>query len=316
MSKSKKVEDDVVEVLQRLRRDKKIDGYDSDWSKHRREAMMIVTVEYVEAQKFDEIFAYLLNQWDGGGGYDYFEKISDKIFGLNENDRAKKMWTTLVAFRKRANSKSEALSSMQHFLTALQKAGETDAIEKLEAEIKLFASGTQAKSQVKKNKGMSEQAFWGIIEDVRDASHHIADRTEKLRETLSNLPIDEIEQFAKLFEARLSEAYTWDLWALAYIAFGGCSDDGFNDFRAWLISEGKETFETLLKDPNSIRTLRLSLCQLESLPYAVYETYKSKAGKPLKLNVPFDPTPKGREWSESDLEKRYPDIWSYFYEKR
>lgn len=44
MSKSKNVDDDVVEVLQRLRRDKKIDGYDSDWSKHRREAMMIVCV--------------------------------------------------------------------------------------------------------------------------------------------------------------------------------------------------------------------------------------------------------------------------------
>lgn len=31
------------------------------------------------------------------------------------------------------------------------------------------------------------------------------------------------------------EAYRRDLWAAAYHANGGCSDDGFIDFRIWLI---------------------------------------------------------------------------------
>jgi hypothetical protein len=41
----------------------------------------------------------------------------------------------------------------------------------------------------------------------------------------------------------------------AYIIDGGCSDDGFEYFRCWLISRGKETFIKLKANPDSLITL-------------------------------------------------------------
>ena len=38
---------------------------------------------------------------------------------------------------------------------------------------------------------------------------------------------------------RLAEAYRWDIWAIAFIINGGCSDDGFEYFRGWLVRKAK-----------------------------------------------------------------------------
>ncbi|EKC76209.1 hypothetical protein LEA_04821 [human gut metagenome] len=32
----------------------------------------------------------------------------------------------------------------------------------------------------------------------------------------------------------------------------GCSDDGFIDFRAWLIAQGKEVYMNALRDPDTL----------------------------------------------------------------
>ena len=47
-------------------------------------------------------------------------------------------------------------------------------------------------------------------------------------------------------------AYRWDSWAAAYSIGSGCSDDGFTDFRYFLISMGREVFERALADPESL----------------------------------------------------------------
>ena len=46
--------------------------------------------------------------------------------------------------------------------------------------------------------------------------------------------------------------YTWDLWGVAYILKGGCSDDGFEYFRAWLIARGRDFVAQALADPEGL----------------------------------------------------------------
>jgi hypothetical protein len=36
---------------------------------------------------------------------------------------------------------------------------------------------------------------------------------------------------------------------------GGCSDDGFEYFRAWLLAQGRDTFEKALEDPDTLAAL-------------------------------------------------------------
>ena len=50
----------------------------------------------------------------------------------------------------------------------------------------------------------------------------------------------------------MREADTKDLWAAAYMICGGCSDDGFRDFRAWLIAQGREVFKGAVPNPDSL----------------------------------------------------------------
>jgi Protein of unknown function (DUF4240) len=58
------------------------------------------------------------------------------------------------------------------------------------------------------------------------------------------------------FQSRLNglkwRAGRADLWGAAFILNGGCSDDGFNDFRGWLIAQGRTVYEAALENPDSL----------------------------------------------------------------
>ena len=66
---------------------------------------------------------------------------------------------------------------------------------------------------------------------------------ESLASFLSNLAPQEIVDFERIFGELMDQAYSWPLWGADFIIGGGCSDDGFIDFRGWLISVGREIYE-------------------------------------------------------------------------
>jgi hypothetical protein len=46
-----------------------------------------------------------------------------------------------------------------------------------------------------------------------------------------------------------------DLWAAAYLINGGCSDDGFDHFRGWLIANGRDVLAGAVREPDSLADL-------------------------------------------------------------
>src|ERR1041385_2471487 len=100
---------------------------------------------------------------------------------------------------------------------------------------------------------MTVDKFWKIVDRVNAASE--GDMDEKcglLKGELEKLSAGEVASFQSHFDDAMDRAYTWPLWAAAYIMNGGCSDDSFMDFRATLISMGQKTFEKVLADPESL----------------------------------------------------------------
>jgi hypothetical protein len=97
---------------------------------------------------------------------------------------------------------------------------------------------------------MTCDEFWGHIRATRrkDPDAH----AERLVARLAKLPAEEIVDFQYWWDRMLSEAYFWDLWGAAYYANGGCSDDGFDYFRNWLVLQGRDTFEAVVADPNRL----------------------------------------------------------------
>ncbi len=97
---------------------------------------------------------------------------------------------------------------------------------------------------------MTLDEFWEHIKKTKrkDPDAHV----EKLVKRLSKLPSDEIVDFDHWWGVMAREAYHWNLWGAAYLMNGGCSDDGFTDFRSWLILQGRDTFQAAVTNPDTL----------------------------------------------------------------
>jgi hypothetical protein len=102
---------------------------------------------------------------------------------------------------------------------------------------------------------MDDDTFWPLIEasngdpmSMDEEDHQPAVLTEMLKA----LRPEEVCAFDATFRRLHHQAYRWDLWAAAYIIEGGCSDDGFTDFRSGLIGLGKKAYYDALADPNTL----------------------------------------------------------------
>jgi len=156
---------------------------------------------------------------------------------------------------------------------------------------------------------MNEEQFWKLVNSVNSKSLNCDERVEYLKSELSKLSIDEIKSFDELYFNQIIRAYRWDLWGAAYVINGGCSDDCFRYFCDFLISEGKEVFESALVDPESLAELDDIEAELEEFGYVAMELYEEKAGSEMPDNsITYPQQPVGDEWDEDGVEKLYPRL--------
>ena len=102
---------------------------------------------------------------------------------------------------------------------------------------------------------MPAEQFWRIIARASESAHDPDAQLNTLHSALRELTIEEIISFEVAFRSYLNKAYTWDLWGAAYVIHGGCSDDGFEYFRRWLVSRGRDIYESALANPDILAQL-------------------------------------------------------------
>jgi len=56
---------------------------------------------------------------------------------------------------------------------------------------------------------------------------------------LGRMAAEESTAFKIRLEEQMDRANPWELWGAAYVVCAGCSDDGFESFRAQLIAQGR-----------------------------------------------------------------------------
>jgi len=93
---------------------------------------------------------------------------------------------------------------------------------------------------------------WTLIRDERVRHAETDDFLEAVRRRIVNAGPKGLRPVLSHIDKSLRKANTWKLWGAAYLANDGCSDDGFLYFRAWLITQGKDIFEQVCKDPDSL----------------------------------------------------------------
>ncbi len=157
--------------------------------------------------------------------------------------------------------------------------------------------------------------FWEIISKAKSLSNNdIYLRPKSLKQVLNTLSPVDIESFNVEYRQKLVETYRWDLWGTAYLINGGCSDDGFDYFRDFLISEGEQVYKQALENPDSLAELEYEdEIELEEFRYAIDDAYTEKTGASLpqpNLQQPDNPT--GESWDEDELPQLFPKLAGKF----
>ncbi len=97
---------------------------------------------------------------------------------------------------------------------------------------------------------INKDTFWELIAQAKE---HPGGPSEWLMEQLMDLGSEQAKKFDDIACAYTSLAYQYGLWTAASVMErGGCTDDGFIDFRGWLIAQGREVYMAALKDPDSL----------------------------------------------------------------
>ena len=129
---------------------------------------------------------------------------------------------------------------------------------------------------------MSKDAFWALIQEAKTACGQDLDAMEDyLRERLVSMGPAAAKNFHDILQTYEDLADQYGLWdAVSVIKEYGCSDDGFMDFRAWLIAQGKDIYMAALENPDSLtRVEQYGDCEFELLNYVGDYAYQELTGR-------------------------------------
>jgi len=180
---------------------------------------------------------------------------------------------------------------------------------------------------------MRKDRFWEIIDTSRQRAvrkkrrpidDFIHGHEEALAEDLLQLSPREIVSFDQRFWHYHQLAYRWDLWAAAYWLGGGCSDDGFTDFRSCLISLGKDLFTQVLEGPDELADIvsrpDVPYMQAEGFQYVASKVYREKTGEDIPrprrgASGPREPVGKRIDHdNEEEMRRHFPKLVAKFPE--
>jgi hypothetical protein len=127
---------------------------------------------------------------------------------------------------------------------------------------------------------VTEDEFWDIVaESRRAAGGDIFEQPGTLADLLVERTAQEVLEFHRLLITASQRAHTDVLAHAAALLLDGIGDDSFTDFRTWLICHGRQTYERVLDDPDTVLELPFDEDQSDfaaaesfgAMPMEVYE---------------------------------------------
>lgn len=143
----------------------------------------------------------------------------------------------------------------------------------------------------KSSEMLEEEAYWALIENSLKETTNQEDQELFLVSEIEKLTPQEMIGFRLRTDQLLYDSYNPELWCAAYIVSGGCSDGGFEYFRCWLISQGKEVFYRVKSNPdalvNEVVEGRESY-EFEGFWYVAMNAFKNSTGEDLYSYIDYD----------------------------
>lgn len=153
---------------------------------------------------------------------------------------------------------------------------------------------------------MNKEQFWNIVNEVHSSTDP---RNQKevlaaLRDRLRNLSSEEILEWKQIFSFYQDVARRNDLWAASAAMGAHCSDDGFMDFRSWLISQGHDVYMSALEDPESLVSVNTDGQELNFEDYAYVPCKAYTERRAYEEMSVGDILASYIEWSASEQQKQ------------
>jgi hypothetical protein len=131
---------------------------------------------------------------------------------------------------------------------------------------------------------LNEDQYWKIIDLSLKNTKDQDEQEQFLIKEIGKLTPKEMTGFRLRTDKLLYDTYNSEMWCAGYIMNGGCSDDGFEYFRNWVISRGKDVYYKAKKNPDDLVTQvneETEVYEFESFWYVALEAFTKKTGKVL-----------------------------------
>ncbi len=131
---------------------------------------------------------------------------------------------------------------------------------------------------------LDENVYWNIIDKSLKNTSNQDDQEQYLIKEIEKLSPKEMIGFRLRTDKLLYDTYNSEMWCAGYIMNGGCSDDGFEYFRNWIISRGKTTYYNAKENSDSLISEVIEgeeFYDFESFWYVALVAFEHKTGKDL-----------------------------------
>ena len=175
---------------------------------------------------------------------------------------------------------------------------------------------------------LDETIFWSIIDRSLKNTNNQQNQEAFLIKEIEKLTPKEIIGFRLRTDKLLYDTYNSKMWCAGYIMNGGCSDDGFEYFRNWVISRGKDVYYKAKENPDILISQKENrvndFFEFESFWYVALEAFEKKTGKELYDYIDYDnfKTSEGNyppfefDWEEENpdsMKKLCPQLFEHFW---
>lgn len=144
---------------------------------------------------------------------------------------------------------------------------------------------------VKTSQMLDEDTYWAIIANSLKLTTTQEDQEVFLISELEKRSPSEMIGFRLRTDKLLYDTYNQELWCAAYIINQGCSDGGFEYFRCWLISRGKDVFYAAKANPDSVLKeieKDKEVFEFEGFWYVAMNAFKNTTEKELFTYIDYD----------------------------
>lgn len=141
------------------------------------------------------------------------------------------------------------------------------------------------------NEMLDEETYWTIIEKSLKETKNQEDQELFLTSALEQLSPKEMIGFRLRTDKLLFDSYTSNLWCANFVISNGKADEGFDYFRCWLISRGKEAYYKTMENPDYLVNLvenEPKTYDFEGFWYVAVEAFKNMTNKDLQAYIDYE----------------------------